>query len=129
MSGNIRDEDFFWEGAQTGRLLVQKCADCGRLRHPPAPMCARCQSVEVEIVECSGRAKVLGWFLSKHPTQPDSAPRMVVRLQLEEGTYLVANLQGVGLEDMSVGMPVQVFFEQVGDFVVPQCRSVERAAA
>jgi len=125
----MRDEDVFWEGAAQGRLLVQKCADCGLFRHPPAPMCSRCQSVNVEVVECSGKAKVLSWLLSKHPTRPDDSPRMVVRLQLAEGTYLVANLQGVGLEDMEVGMPVEIFFEEINGFPLPQCRLAREVAA
>ena len=125
----MRDEDVFWEGAARGRLLVQKCADCGLFRHPPAPMCSRCQSTAVDVVECSGKAKVLSWLLSKHPTRPDDSPRMVVRLQLAEGTYLVANLQGVGLEDMEVGMPVEIFFEEINGFPLPQCRLAREVAA
>jgi uncharacterized OB-fold protein len=41
----MRDDDFFWEAGRDGRLLVQRCGGCGLVRHPPAPMCARCQSV------------------------------------------------------------------------------------
>jgi ABC-type multidrug transport system ATPase subunit len=83
----------------------------------------------VDALTLSVRAGELYALLGPNGAGKTTTLRMVVRLQLEEGTYLVANLQGVGLEDMSVGMPVQVFFEQVGDFVTPQCRSVERAAA
>ena len=31
------DTAFFWEGAAQGELRIQKCADCGELRHPPGP--------------------------------------------------------------------------------------------
>jgi uncharacterized OB-fold protein len=125
----MRDEDFFWEGAQEGRLLAQSCADCGLLRHPPSPMCQRCQSVRVEIVECSGRGRVLGWLFSKHPTKPDAPTRIVVRLQLEEGLFLIANLHGAELADIAAGLPVQVFFQAVEGVVVPCCRPVVEAAA
>ena len=37
--GVAPDDAFFWDGAAEDRLLVQRCADCGTLRHPPAPMC------------------------------------------------------------------------------------------
>jgi uncharacterized OB-fold protein len=125
----MRDEDFFWEGAREGRLLIQRCASCGLLRHPPSPMCGRCQSLEVEIVEGSGRAKVLSWLVSLHPTRPDDAPRLVVRLQLEEGVWLIANLVGAALSELTVGAPVQVFFQEADGVVVPHCRPVAEAAA
>ena len=85
-------------------------------------MCAHCQSVAVDIVQCSGRAKVMGWLVSRHPTRPDDNPRIVVRLELEEGVALVSNLQGVALADIREGLPVEVFFEEVDGKVLPQFR-------
>jgi uncharacterized OB-fold protein len=125
----MRDDDFFWEGAQAGRLLVQKCGGCGLVRHPPAPMCARCQSVEVEILECSGKAKVLNWLLSKHPTKLDDKPRIVARLELPEGVIMVSNLQGIALEDVRPDLPVEVVFEEIDGVVLPQFRPLREVAA
>jgi uncharacterized OB-fold protein len=124
----VRDEDFFWEGAKDGRLLIEKCGSCGTPRHPPSPMCGRCQSLEVEIVEASGRGKVLSWLVSKHPTRPDDAPRLVVRLELDEGVFLIANLVGAESDELTVGAPVQVFFKDADGVVVPHCRPLEAAA-
>jgi uncharacterized OB-fold protein len=125
----MRDDDFFWEGAQAGRLLVQKCGGCGLVRHPPAPMCARCQSVEVEILECSGKAKVLNWLVSKHPTKPDDKPRIVARLELPEGVIMVSNLQGIALEDVRPDLPVEVVFVEIDGVVLPQFRPQREVAA
>ncbi len=33
------DNAFFWEGVAAGELRIQRCQPCGRLRHPPGPMC------------------------------------------------------------------------------------------
>src|SRR4051812_30819701 len=41
-----QDNAFFWEGVDRHELLIQKCSSCGRLRHPPRPMCPNCQSLE-----------------------------------------------------------------------------------
>jgi uncharacterized OB-fold protein len=125
----MRDDDFFWEGARAGKLLVQKCGDCGLVRHPPAPMCARCQSVAVDVFECSGRAAVLGWVASKHPNRPDEDARIVVHLQLPEGVKLISNIQGIDLDDIHVGLPVEVFFQDFDGVVLPQFRPVAGAAA
>ncbi|HEY3697370.1 Zn-ribbon domain-containing OB-fold protein [Phenylobacterium sp.] len=125
----MRDDDFFWEGARAGRLLVQKCGNCGLVRHPPAPMCAKCQSLEVDIQECCGRAKVLGWVASKHPNRPDEDPRIVVHLELEEGIKLISNIQGIPLDEIHVGLPVEVFYQEFDGVVLPQFRPAAGVAA
>jgi uncharacterized protein len=125
----MRDDDFFWDGARAGKLLIQKCGSCGLVRHPPAPMCARCQSTDVDVVQCSGRATVLGWINSKHPNRPDEEIRIVVHLQLPEGVKLISNLQGIDLDDVQVGMPVEVFFQEFDGVVLPQFRPVAGASA
>lgn len=118
----MRDEDFFWEGARDGKLLVQKCRQCETLRHPPLPMCAKCQSTDWSAVECTGRGEVLGWVLSTHPTRPDAEVRTVVLVQLEEGVRLISNLQDIELAAIDVGMPVEVFYQTFGETVLPQFR-------
>src|ERR1700729_1821587 len=35
---------FFWEGTLAGELRIQVCESCGKLRHPPRPMCTSCRS-------------------------------------------------------------------------------------
>ncbi len=40
------DTQFFWDGVRDHRLLIQRCASCGALRHPPRPMCPQCHSLE-----------------------------------------------------------------------------------
>ena len=38
-----QDNAFWFEGARQHRLLIQRCKQCGSLRHPPRPMCAECR--------------------------------------------------------------------------------------
>src|SRR5204863_4672796 len=86
------DARFFWEGAADDRLLIQRCAQCGVLRHPPAPMCGRCGSLEWGTVEASGRGRVYTWITWRDPNRPDEPPRVVILVELEEGVRLVSNL-------------------------------------
>jgi 3-oxo-4,17-pregnadiene-20-carboxyl-CoA hydratase alpha subunit len=86
------DDAFFWEGAAAGKLLIERCSDCGTLRHPPAPMCGVCGSLAHDAAESSGHGRIVSWISSLHPNRPDDPPRIVVLVQLEEGTRLVANL-------------------------------------
>src|SRR5438128_1885639 len=86
------DDAFFWDAAGEGRLVIQRCGDCGRLRHPPAPMCGACGSLEWDTAEASGRGRVYSWMLSQHPNRPDDEPSIVVLVELVEGVRLVSNL-------------------------------------
>lgn len=124
------DDAFFWEGAAAGRLLVQRCATCGELRHPPGPMCPRCHSLEWDTVASSGHGRVLSWILSHHPTRPDDEPRVVVLVALDEGTRLVSNLiDGPDLTGPDRptlnGRRVSVTFVDHEGTVLPQFRLAE----
>jgi hypothetical protein len=118
----MRDDDFFWEGALQGKLLIQGCDDCRTLVHPPLPMCSNCQSLNLTPVECSGRGEVLSWVVSKHPTRADTEERVVALVQLEEGVRLVSNLQGVSIDAIPPSLAVEVFYEVFDEIALPQFR-------
>jgi len=119
-----RDSAFFWEGCKRGVLLGQRCAECGELRHPPRPMCPACQSLERETIELSGRATLHSWARPVHPLLPMFEPGYLIALiDLEEGLRLLSNLCDVEPEDITIGMPLEVFFvETADDGVVHQFR-------
>ncbi len=120
----VTDDDnrFFWEGVRAGRLLIQRCASCRRLRHPPGPMCPSCHSLEWDTLESTGQGTVYSWVLSHHPTEPDSEARVVVLVDLAEGVRLVANLQGLPWQEVTNGLAVELFFADVDGVVLPQFR-------
>src|SRR5207302_7059365 len=64
------DNAFWFEGAKAGKLLIQRCGSCGRLRHPPRAMCGNCHSLEWETVEASGRGTVYSHVTVHHPQVP-----------------------------------------------------------
>jgi uncharacterized OB-fold protein len=117
-----RDDEYFWSGVVDGRLLARRCARCGRLQHPPSPMCPACGSVDWDVEELSGHGTVHSWIVSHHPTQPDDAPRIVALILLEEGLRLVSNLHGVDVDDVTNDMEVEVVFVEVDGVRLPQFR-------
>jgi uncharacterized OB-fold protein len=106
-----REQDFFWEGVDRGEFLAQKCLGCGELRHPPAPACPGCRSAEWAAVPLSGRGRIHTWIVSRHPSQPDPAPKLVILVDLDEGLRFVSNL--VDAENVEVGAPVVLEFGEV----------------
>jgi uncharacterized OB-fold protein/acyl dehydratase len=117
-----QDNAFFWEGAGRGELLIQRCGSCGRLRHPPRPMCPECRSLDWDTVASRGRGAVYSYVVPHHPPVPSfDYPYVVVLVELEEGTRLVSNLVDVEPADVAVGMPVEVCFAAVDDeLTLPQ---------
>ena len=121
------DGRFFREGLEQGRLLIQRCASCGELRHPPGPMCPKCHSLEWKVLEASGRGTVYSYVVAHHPPIPPfEYPNLVVLVELEEGTRLVSNLVGVGREEVAIGMPVVCEIVEVEEgFKLPQFRPAQ----
>ena len=116
------DNAFWFEGTKAGKLLIQRCASCGRLRHPPRPMCRACQSLEWDSVEASGRGTVHSFVVVHHPQVPAfDYPLVVALIDLEEGTRLVSNVVGVEPADVRVGMAVRAELVPVDDeLTLPQ---------
>jgi uncharacterized OB-fold protein len=116
-----QDNAFFWEGVDRGELLIQKCSSCGRLRHPPRPMCPNCQSLEWETVPSSGKGEVFSFIIPHYPQVPFfEYPYVVAVVALEEGTRLISNVVDVDPHDVEIGMPVEVKFVKVdGELTLP----------
>lgn len=121
------DDAFFWEGAKEHKLLIQRCGDCDTLRHPPTPMCAICGSTNNQTTQSAGNGTILTWIVSQHPTEPDAEPRIVILVQLDEGTRIVSNLIDVAPTHDQVlnDKRVEVCFVDYDGTVLPQFRLAE----
>jgi uncharacterized OB-fold protein/acyl dehydratase len=110
------DNAWWWEACDAGRLLIQKCGECGALRHPPRSMCGKCQSTRWDSIEASGRGSVYSYTVMHHPTIPGyDFPCPVALIDLEEGTRIVANVAGCKPEEIHIGMKVECRFEDVDE--------------
>jgi len=106
----------FWLAAAEGRLVAQQCAGCGRLRHPPRPMCPSCHSTEQTMVELAGTGVVYSYSVLHHPQNPAfTYPVLAVLVELDEGVRILSNLVGTDPGAVSIGLPVEVRFEPTGD--------------
>jgi uncharacterized OB-fold protein len=106
-----QDNAFWFEGAREHRLLIQRCSSCGTLRHPPLPACAVCGSLEWEAVESSGRGSLFSYVVVHYPqVAAFEYPLPIGLVELEEGTRVVANLGGVDLDQIQVGMALRAEF-------------------
>lgn len=104
----------FWTGGRNGELLISRCHACGHFFHPPGPACWRCRSTDVASQKVSGRATVAAFTVDRQPWIPGFEPPYIVaivELAEEPDVRLITNVVDVEPDDMSIGLEVEVFFE------------------
>lgn len=114
----------YWDGLREHRLVLQRCAQCGKLRHYPRPLCDACYSLDVEWVETSGRGAVYSWTVTHHPFHPGfkrQVPYCTVTVDLAEGVRLQAPLRGADAGALAIGARVVVDYEDVDATLTLPC--------
>jgi len=112
------DSQPYWDGLKEHKLKLQKCANCGKIRHYPRPVCDSCWSMEVDWIEASGKGTVHSWTVSHHaflPAYKKELPLILVTVDLEEGVRMNSQLRDSKPEDLKLGMPVEVIYEDATD--------------
>ncbi len=109
----------FWDAVERHELLLQRCSACDRFLQPPRPMCPRCRSMEtLEWVPSEGRGEVYSYvnFTTDRMAYPAmKMPYSVVLVELEEGVRLVSNMLDCEPDEVRIGMPVEVAFDDISD--------------
>ncbi|MGJ6962334.1 OB-fold domain-containing protein [Streptosporangium sp. G11] len=113
------DTAFFWEGVAAGELRIQKCADCGELRHPPGPVCPSCRSAARTFVTASGEGEVYSYVVHHNPPIPGlQTPFAVAVVELPEGVRIVGNVVDCAASRVGIGMPVRLTYRQMDDELI-----------
>ncbi len=116
------ENEHFWQGGEYGELRFLRCTSCGHWIHPPAPICPVDLSKDLEVAAASGDAVVHTYTVNHHPWIPGFDPPYVVAIvELPEqvGLRLTTNLVGIEPDEVEVGMPVRVAFEEREDVWLP----------
>ena len=109
----------FWDGCKAGQLLLQRCTRHGHRQLYPRPHCVVCRG-PVEWEEASGRATVYSFtVIRQNMARPfrDLLPYVVALVDLEEGPRLMTNIVDCEPDDVTVGAPVRVRFDEVTEGV------------
>ena len=112
---------FFWTSGKDGKLRILRCDACRYLVHPPAPVCPQCFGRALAPDALSGRATVATFTVNHHPWDGSTEPWVVALVELEEqpDVRLMTNIVGIDPEEVAIGMPVQVVFEDHDPVFVP----------
>ena len=120
-TGFIRDEnglilptvENFYRFCAERKLMGVKCKGCGALLWPPRGICPKCLSYQVEWTELKGKGKLLTYTIIHFPPSQFQAlaPYAVGILRLEQGPQLPGMIRNVKLEDLRIGMDLEIDFE------------------
>ena len=119
------DTQFWWDGVNQGKMLIQRCKACNTLRHPPGPACPECQSFEWDALESKGQGHIYSFVVMHYPEVPPfEHPNPIGLIELDEGTRLVGQLLGLKPNEYKIGQRVQVEFNTFneGSMTLPQWR-------
>jgi len=109
------ENEYFWRGGAAGELRILRCQSCSRWLHPPLPGCPECRGRNLAPEPTSGRGTVFSFTINGHPYNPAlQEPYVIAIVELVEqvGLRFTTNIVGCELDDVYIGQPVHVVFEE-----------------
>lgn len=123
----------FYAFCKARELRFQRCTDCSAWRHVPRERCGECGSSRWSWERSGGHGRIFTWVVATRPMHPAFAsgpPVAPVVVEMDEGVRLVSNVLDCPPEQLAVGMPVEVVFEDVTtDVTLPFFRRPGQAPA
>jgi len=115
------DSKAHYRGRLERRLLINRCEDCGALRHPPRPICPACWSSNVRPTEVAGTGVIhLLIFLHQGPPAEGvdyRTPYPVATVELDEqpGLRFTSTVVGAANDEVAIGQRVSLdWIERAG---------------
>lgn len=119
----------YWAACRRHELLIQRCPDCETHQFYPRLVCASCCSRSLQWVRASGLGKVKTFTIVRRPVSQAYAaevPYVVALVALREGPTMMSHVVGCKAEEVRIGMPVEVVFEDWPEGVtVPKFRPAQ----
>jgi len=105
-------------GLRRHELIYQQCRACQNRFAPYQPNCPNCWSDDVEDCKSAGRGTIYTFSIVHRapvPAYRPDLPYAVAIVQLTEGPYYTTNIIGCPVDEIRIGMPVEVIFDDVTD--------------
>lgn len=125
------DDAPFWEAAARRVLVFQRCRGCGTHRHPPSPMCPKCQSCDVEWTVAPPQGELFSYtvtHVAPHPELRERTPYVValVCFPTLDNVRIVSNIVNAAPDQLTIGAQVEPVWEPIGtEMYVPRFRIVK----
>ena len=102
----------------SGKLMLQQCASCSKVQHPPEDICIHCQGMDLGYVEAAGTGEVYSYTIAYHAVHPRLSERVpynavLVRLDDYPHVRIVGNLIDAGHDEVRIGTRVRATWEEI----------------
>jgi uncharacterized protein len=108
-------EKLYWDGAKRHELMAYRCVNCGTF-YSKVIRCVACDNPKMDWVKVSGKGQVFTFGVVHqlyHPAWKNDIPYNVAWIKLDEGPVMLSNVVQCKNEDLYVGMPVEVVFDDI----------------
>jgi len=106
----------FWQAANDGRLVLQRCDACGHYRWTPQILCTNCLAEPFTWTEVSGRGKLYSYTLVyRAPLAGFEVPYVLAVVELDEGPLMLTRIVDSAHEDLAVDAPVEIAFTRASE--------------
>ena len=102
---------YYWEHADRGELLLQRCNHCGRHQFYPRSICSHCWSEDLGWVQALGTGRIWTFTVAHQPGHPawtEEAPYVIAVVELEEGVRMLTNIVDCDPNQVTVGQRVRL---------------------
>ncbi len=87
----------YYEALRQDKILGLKCRACGAVTAPPSMVCRHCAGPDMDTVELKRSGKICTFttvFVASEGRESE-VPYVIVLVELEEGPWLMGNLEGI----------------------------------
>lgn len=110
----------YWTSGVAGRLSLLRSRSSGRWVHPFWSVSE--DDPDLAPAPVSGKGCVFTYTINQHAYNPRVPPPTIiaiVQLDEQDDLRIVTNIVNCAPDEIEIGMPVSVLFEQHGDLFVP----------
>jgi uncharacterized OB-fold protein len=101
----------YWAAAREGQVLLQRCAMCAQVWHPPAPVCPGCRGRDWAWFAAAGSGRLLSYTQVTHSVHAQvsaALPYVVALVELNEGPVYLCGFECGAPAEPAVGAAVTI---------------------
>jgi uncharacterized protein len=105
----------FWDSVRDHQAKLQRCTRCHKFCFIPMEMCT-CGSLEWTWEPIAGTGEVYTYTVVHRAPTPyyqHMAPYVIAHVSLPEGPRMTSHVVGCAPEEVRVGLPVRIIYEDV----------------
>lgn len=101
-------DEFYFDAATQGKLLVKYCTDCCEYHHYPRALCPFCFSDKTEWKQAKGTGTIYSYSVTR---TSGPTPYAIAYVKLDEGPTMLTNIVDCDLDTIRCGQRVHVTFK------------------